>query len=82
MFRTCPDFPETLFLKAFTKIYDDQRSVTLKGKILNKDVIEYVTYIVQHVNEKFILSSFQTVFHIFAGFEIIELVVKVRKYVW
>ena len=81
MFRTCPDFPETSFLKTFTKIYDDQRSVTLKGKILNKDVIEYVTYIVQHVNEKFILSSFQTVFDIFAGFEVIELIVKVRKYV-
>ena len=79
MFLICFDIPETPLLQNFTKTYNDDGSVTLKWKLLNEDIIEYITYIVQHGNEKFTVSSFQTDFHISAGFEIIKLVVQVRK---
>ena len=77
MFLICFDIPETPLLQNFTKTYNDDGSVTLKWKLLNEDIIEYITYIANM--EKFTLSSFQTEFHISAGFEIIKLVVQVRK---
>ena len=66
-------------LQNLTKTNNDDGSVTLKWNLINEGMIEYIKYIVEYGDKKFILLASQKEFRISAGYERIKLSVKVSK---
>ena len=73
------DVPDTPVLQNFTKTNNDDGSVTLKWNLINEGMTEYIKYIVEYGDKKFILLASEKEFRISAGYERIKLSVKVSK---